>query len=200
MYGIQGGTTAEERTKLALALQEEHDRGSDQSVWHQPHIPIDKLPRQGAWQRFLQRFFTGVTVGDVVVVRHLFRQGTVCKRVLGLPGDTVNNPPQDVRRSPAWRSRCQGNTLLVIPDGHMWIEGDNSLNSVDSRNYGPVPVNLLVGRVVARIWPLRGRAIMESGAPPSNVDRGTKVATTIFPAGYQGQEIVKDVNGLALSR
>lgn len=82
----------------------------------------------------------------------------------------------------------------------MWIEGDNSLNSVDSRNYGPVPVNLLVGRVVARIWPLRGRAIMESGAPPSNVERGTKVATTIFPAGYQGQEIVKDVNGIALSR
>lgn len=33
-----------------------------------------------------------------------------------------------------------------IPTGHVWLEGDNSLNSQDSRYYGPVPYALLVGR------------------------------------------------------
>jgi signal peptidase I len=199
IYGIQGGSTVEERTKLARLLQEEHDQKFDQGVWYEPRVPVDKLPAQGAWSRLFKRLFTGVSVGDVVVVKHIYREGTICKRVLGLPGDTINNPPVEVRRSLAWKSRCQGNTLLVIPDGHMWLEGDNSKSSVDSKNYGPVPTNLLVGRVVARIWPLRGRSIMERGAQPATVNRGNP-ATTVFPAGYQGQEIVKEVSHLAGAR
>ena len=40
-----------------------------------------------------------------------------------------------------------------IPKGHMWIEGDNRSNSVDSRTYGPVPMGLIEAKVKARLFP-----------------------------------------------
>lgn len=43
---------------------------------------------------------------------------------------------------------------LVVPEGHVWLEGDNPLLSVDSRHYGPVPVAYLEGHLVWRLWPL----------------------------------------------
>ena len=43
---------------------------------------------------------------------------------------------------------------LVVPEGHVWLEGDNPLLSVDSRHYGPIPVVYLEGRLVWRLWPL----------------------------------------------
>jgi Signal peptidase, peptidase S26 len=36
--------------------------------------------------------------------------------------------------------------VIQIPPGHVWLEGDNSVNSQDSRYYGPVPYAMLVGR------------------------------------------------------
>lgn len=37
-----------------------------------------------------------------------------------------------------------------VPQGHVWLEGDNPDNSLDSRYYGPVPLALLRGRIVAK--------------------------------------------------
>jgi hypothetical protein len=42
---------------------------------------------------------------------------------------------------------------LVVPKGHVWLEGDNSLCSLDSRDYGPVPMALVNGKVVCRLIP-----------------------------------------------
>lgn len=38
-----------------------------------------------------------------------------------------------------------------VPRGHIWLEGDNLIVSRDSREYGPVPLALLRGRVVAQV-------------------------------------------------
>jgi signal peptidase I len=46
-----------------------------------------------------------------------------------------------------------------VPGGH-WVEGDNSFVTDDSRTFGTAVV---VGRVVARLWPRPGRV----GAAPS---------------------------------
>eukprot|EP00250_Pteridium_aquilinum_P006822 c16660_g2_i1 orf=812-1297(-) len=73
----------------------------------------------------------------------------VCKRILGLEGDEVTVLPS------------KGNGLLQhvsVPKGHVWLQGDNLLNSADSRNYGPVPYALLKGKVCLRVWPPKGWA------------------------------------------
>ena len=40
---------------------------------------------------------------------------------------------------------------LKIPDGSVWLLGDNPSNSNDSRSYGPVPLKLLQGRVIGKM-------------------------------------------------
>ena len=42
-----------------------------------------------------------------------------------------------------------------VPQHHVWLQGDNTRNSNDSRHYGPLPVSMLRGRVCYRIWPPR---------------------------------------------
>ena len=67
----------------------------------------------------------------------------VCKRVLGLPGDVVCVDPTG--------ERAPSTEHVVVPQGHLWLIGDNAPGSVDSRNYGPVPMGLIVGRVRGRV-------------------------------------------------
>ncbi len=43
---------------------------------------------------------------------------------------------------------------LTVPDGCVWLMGDNRENSADSRVFGPVDVDDVVGVVVFRYWPL----------------------------------------------
>ena len=43
--------------------------------------------------------------------------------------------------------------LISVPKGHIWLEGDNPLYSIDSRHYGPIPVTSVRGRVIVRLFP-----------------------------------------------
>lgn len=100
-----------------------------------------------------------IRVGDVVVAasptnpRH-----AVCKRVRGLGGDTVpvGEPAPGLLAGEGGGERARGGGApagVVVPRGHVWLEGDNAANSTDSRAYGPVPLALVRGRVFAKVWP-----------------------------------------------
>jgi signal peptidase I len=46
---------------------------------------------------------------------------------------------------------------VTVPPGSVFMMGDNRANSVDSRTFGPVRRDTIVGRVMVRIWPNPGR-------------------------------------------
>lgn len=41
--------------------------------------------------------------------------------------------------------------FIRVPRGHVWAVGDNLSNSTDSRKYGPVPLGLIRGKIIARV-------------------------------------------------
>lgn len=88
--------------------------------------------------------------GDLLVVESPLARGQmVCKRLLGLPGDVVCVDPTG-RLAPSGEH-------VLVPPGHVWIAGDNAAWSRDSREYGPVPMALVRGRIVARVRAARSR-------------------------------------------
>lgn len=93
------------------------------------------------------------------------------KRVIGLPGDTVECADPDgpvvvngeALDEPyiAEGSRPCGTTFTaVVPDGYLWVMGDNRDDSADSRAHmgdpggGAVPRANVVGTTFALVWPL----------------------------------------------
>ena len=94
--------------------------------------------------------------GDVVVLHSPHaREELLTKRVVGLPGDLV--------------TRRDGNgSSVLVPQGHLWVEGDNAEYSNDSNHFGPVAAGLVCARVDALLWPLSdfGRRV-RSRPPPS---------------------------------
>lgn len=94
--------------------------------------------------------------GDVVVLRspEAPREWLV-KRLIALQGDWVTVPgTYDI---------CQ------IPKGHCWVEGDNGAVSSDSKNFGPVAIGLLEGRVTHIVWPPARVGPVESRLPEGRV-------------------------------
>ena len=82
--------------------------------------------------------------GDIVTFTSpLDPQRVVCKRILGLPGDTICVDPTG--------EEAPSTEHVIVPAGHFWAGGDNAAWSRDSREYGPVPMALVKGRLVAKV-------------------------------------------------
>ncbi len=107
--------------------------------------------------------------GDLVA----FEMGTgddrriLLKRVAGLPGDSIAivNGVVSVNGSPS--SSSDRATLdrsnvapFSVPQGDLYVLGDNRAQSVDSRSFGPIPVASVIGRATVVVWPFtRARAL-----------------------------------------
>ncbi|KAI0108654.1 LexA/Signal peptidase [Nemania sp. FL0031] len=97
----------------------------------------------------------GVRVGDCVVFSiPIFPGEEGVKRVTGMPGDYVlrNTPPATSSGSPSSGAvRGAGSeTMIQVPKGHCFVVGDNLHWSRDSRDYGPIPLALIKGKVIAK--------------------------------------------------
>ena len=82
------------------------------------------------------------------------------KRVVGLPGERValrggrlhvDGARIDEGFAPIFDAETTGE--VAVPEGYVWVLGDNRPVSADSREFGLVPIELVRGRVCARIWP-----------------------------------------------
>ncbi|ESQ41062.1 hypothetical protein EUTSA_v10014866mg [Eutrema salsugineum] len=87
-----------------------------------------------------------IGLGDVVLVRSpMDPKRMVTKRVLGLEGHRLSFSADPLVGD--------GSVNVVVPKGHVWIQGDNLYASTDSRHFGPVPYNLIEGKALLRVWP-----------------------------------------------
>ena len=111
--------------------------------------------------------------GDIVVFKApdtaQCPSGTGCdyiKRIIGLPGDTVeikdnkyyvNNQLIQESYLPADFVTRPGtftvNGPVVVPQNTYFVSGDNRSHSSDSRAWGVVPIDNIVGKVFFRYWP-----------------------------------------------
>ena len=105
--------------------------------------------------------------GDVIVFHPPGRPGSdpFIKRVIGVGGDTVsvrggvlflNGVAQDepyIKEYPIENDYPE----TAISTGYVWAMGDNRNNSGDSRVFGPVSLDAIMGEAFAVYWPL-GRA------------------------------------------
>jgi signal peptidase I len=84
------------------------------------------------------------------------------KRVIGLPGDQVQGAQGRVFVNgqalvePYLPTGTVTNDFgpLRVPDGHLWVMGDNREQSADSRVFGTITQSSVVGRAVVRAWPV----------------------------------------------
>ena len=86
------------------------------------------------------------------------------KRVVGLPGDRIAVQDGHVvrngrRAGEPFAAQCGGGpecdlAPIDVPPGHYFLMGDNRGNSDDSRYWGPLPRDQIIGRAVATYWPV----------------------------------------------
>jgi len=115
--------------------------------------------------------------GDVVIFKSpKNNEIELIKRVIALPGDTVviKNGTVLVNDSLLDEPYIKNATLLVpggaviegvpikIADGFMFVMGDNRGGSSDSREFGPIPEALIVGKVIYRYFPFSEMGVIKN--------------------------------------
>ena len=130
---------------------------------------VEKEPIQEISDFILGTF--GITAPDSA--EHLV------KRVIGLPGDTVEYSATDGKVKvngvpiiePYLRPGVNPSEIefkVTVPEGHYWVMGDNRPNSTDSRYHqelptgGFVPEEVLVGRAILISWPMENWIFLDN--------------------------------------
>lgn len=109
--------------------------------------------------------------GEVIVFHSPFDADYI-KRVIALPGETVevrgdtvlvNGKPieepyiqneKDINAQAGTTYNNKDYEPATVPEGHVFVMGDNRPNSQDSRDIGFIPYDKIVGRADVVIWPL----------------------------------------------
>ncbi|MBT2756454.1 signal peptidase I [Mesobacillus foraminis] len=110
-----------------------------------------------------------------VIVFHANKKEDYVKRIIGLPGDQieyrddklyingreVDEPYLENYRAKVFDGSLTGDFNLEditgkkkVPKGKLFVLGDNRLGSWDSRHFGYISIDEVVGKVNLRYWPL----------------------------------------------
>lgn len=111
-------------------------------------------------EKITYRLVHGPRRGDVVVIDAPDQSEMLIKRVVGLPGETIElrNGQVYIDSEPLtepWVVNPGGGSYgpLTIPPLHVFVMGDNRGASNDSRNFGPVAIEHIVGHAWFSYWP-----------------------------------------------
>ncbi|MDY3006966.1 signal peptidase I [Anaerococcus porci] len=115
----------------------------------------------------LSKHFKGFDVGDIVIIEAPDQESTLyIKRIVGLPGDTVYISNGNVYINGEIYSEhyintnetltTNNNSEWTLNEGEYFVMGDNRLPNAsnDSRNFGPISENSIVGHAFLRFYPL----------------------------------------------
>jgi signal peptidase I len=80
--------------------------------------------------------------------------------VIGLPGDTIKITTNQVfvngvlLREPYIEAPVNVPVSITLKSDEYFVMGDNRPNSDDSRSWGPLPKNYIIGKATVVFWPL----------------------------------------------
>jgi signal peptidase I len=125
-------------------------------------VPTLEIGDRVLVNKFIYRF-TEPERGDIVVFRSVDNPDEdLIKRVVGVPGDEIavrrgrlilNGEPQ---KEPYTNKNFPDRSFYArttVPEGHVFVMGDNRGNSADSRVFGPLPKKNIEGEAFLRFWP-----------------------------------------------
>lgn len=138
----------------------------------------------------------GLQRGDVILFQAPHKPDSLSvKRVVALGGDTVlldtRRRPEDVMSGVENEAAKKWDVLfqrrmgrVQVPEGHVWVEGDNWRSSNDSNAYGPISRGLILGTARCLVWPLK-----EFGSRPWETWTGQGRRTKVVPAAPEKMQV-----------
>ena len=123
-------------------------------------------------------YFGDPEQGDIVTFEDPEVAGrTLIKRIIAVGGQTVDLIDgavyvDGVKLDEPYTNGLPSNPLLpafgvdieypyTVPDGYIWVMGDNRTKSSDSRYFGAVPVSSVTGKAVFTYWPIANLGLLE---------------------------------------
>ena len=110
----------------------------------------------------IEYYFRQPRLGDIVLTRFPDREEHYIKRVIGVAGDriavtggTLYLNGQPVQEPYLLDARMNEDFAeLTVPEGTVFVMGDNRNNSGDSRVVGALPLSYIEGRAYTVVWPI----------------------------------------------
>lgn len=100
------------------------------------------------------------TRGDIIVFRSTTQLDLdLIKRIIGVPGDAIHIADGQVRvngvrlREPYINAEPRYSGDWSVPDGYLFVLGDNRNDSSDSHAWGLLPVKNVIGKSMLIYWP-----------------------------------------------